>query len=161
MAGREKHVYPDPQDIIDGCRREGTFEGYARTLGIAGATLRHHCKKHGILQDCNDATRNTLSVVESEEVSEAEILRAELLEARQALRKDRKGEVQRERITRGIEHALSTVPPPSRAPKAKLRAVPSDEAHHRQLTAWSDWHGGEIVDPDAVNGLNEYSWDIM
>jgi hypothetical protein len=37
----------------------------------------------------------------------------------------------------------------------------SDGAHHRALALWSDFHGGEMVDPETLNGIQTYDWQIM
>jgi hypothetical protein len=100
------------------------------------------------------------ATVPTGEVTQEEVLKHENRELRAAARAGRKGDVQKERLTRSIETALLDHKPAPRPPIAK-RSPGSKEPHHRQLVMLSDWHGGEFVDVDAVNGLNDYSWEIM
>lgn len=91
-------------------------------------------------------------------VSREELLEAENRELRARLSKDRKGEVQSERVVKAVEEALKSHPP-----RARLGVKPPvvKGAHHSHLLLLSDFHGGEVVDPDVVSGTNRYSWEIM
>jgi hypothetical protein len=94
--------------------------------------------------------------------SREEILEAEVRELRQALQKDRKTAVADERLLQAIERALAAVPiNPSVPPAAERADSRNEDAHHRQVLILSDFHGGEVVDPEVVNGANDYNWDIM
>lgn len=94
-------------------------------------------------------------------IDRAEMLQAELREARHALTKGRKADVFNERLLAALGEAMSQVAPPV----VRVEPVPLtdrvDGAHHRQLVLLSDWHGGESVSRQQVNGLNEYDWEIM
>lgn len=91
-------------------------------------------------------------------VSREEILEQENRELRARLSKDRKGEVQSERVVKAVEEALKSHPP-----RARLGVKPPviKGAHHEHLLLLSDWHGGERVDPEVVSGTNSYDWEIM
>ena len=157
MAMKQQHVYPSDDEIVEGCARLGLAR-YAASLGIHKESLRGYIKKQGI-PACTVAVRK---VDPQEVVSREETLEQELRELRAFARRERKDEVRLERASAAIEGALALVPPPKRVGGEKPRHKATDKTpHHRQLTAWSDWHGGEIVDPEAVNGLNEYSWAVM
>jgi hypothetical protein len=93
-------------------------------------------------------------------VSRTDILEEENRELRSALGKQRKESVGAERVIQAIEQALTSVEPPKRRVPRPLPAAPKG-AHHRQLVCLSDFHGGEVVDPEVVQGLNEYDWQIM
>lgn len=109
-------------------------------------------------------------------VTREEILEEQLRELTRDRRRGRKAEVAEERLLQAIEEALATVTEQQSKPRflvtrdgAALADVfspgPSPDldpqAHHRQVVLLSDFHGGEVVDADAVNGLNSYDWDIM
>lgn len=158
-------TWPSDDDIVAGCAEHGTRAAYSDALGVKPTSLSNHLRRNPKLRDrVNKAlTKKPLKAtkaVPTGEVSREETLAAEVAELRSRARNQRKGDVDRERLTQSIESALGDVPLPSRVGSAP-RASRNPEAHHRQLVALSDWHGGEFVDPDAVNGLNEYSWDIM
>lgn len=95
------------------------------------------------------------------EVDQTDVLRAELKEARQALAKGRKSDVATQRMLAALTEGIEKVAPP----EVRVAPVPLtdriDGAHHRQLVLLSDWHGGEGVSRQQVNGLNEYDWEIM
>lgn len=96
----------------------------------------------------------------SGDVTREEMLEAELDDLRSQFRRDRRADVARERILVAIENHLAHAAPPRRA-SAAMAPRPSKTAKHRQLLCLSDFHGGEVVDPEVVNGLNSFSWDVM
>jgi transposase-like protein len=146
---------------VNGNVREG-----ARRMGIARATLNDHLDARGLKafwQETAAAARSgttTTAADPAAEVSREEILEAENRELRAALAKGRQGSVTARRIEEAVKLALETVPmpPPRPAPKASR---PGKDAHHVALLQLSDFHGGEDVNPEVVNGRNDYSWDIM
>lgn len=91
--------------------------------------------------------------------SEVEMLRDEVRRLRSATNKQTKRDVAEERILGAIEEAVNAVAP--QAGEALTAPEPDPQAHHRHLAIWSDWHGGEVVDRDAVGGLGSYSWEIQ
>ncbi len=95
------------------------------------------------------------------EVTREELQDAELRELRSAVTAQRKSSVAEERLLQAIEMALATVKPPPVRSSAKPASTLSAKAHHRQVLVLSDFHGGEVVDRDAVNGTNTYDWAIQ
>lgn len=95
----------------------------------------------------------------AEEVDREEILEQENRELRTALRKGRKNTIREERLNQAIERALENVVP------IRVETAPAppagDGAHHRHMLVLSDFHGGEVVDRESVNGHNSYDWQIM
>jgi len=129
--------------------------GLARELGVHRSTLRDYLAGNGL-------SRVVASPVlgEPDDVSREDLLEAELKELRRALGKRRKSSVAEERIVLAVEAALETVTPPAVTVQPPA-TEPDPEAHHRQVLLLSDFHGGEVVDRDGVNGLNSYGWEIQ
>jgi transposase-like protein len=151
--------WPADDELLALVQQEGSINAAAARLGMADKTLRSRFVRRGLLDQAKAITQ-TPTELNTGEVSREEILEAENRELRLALAKDRKTSVRSERVVGAIERALKDVPPPNRARAAKAPQVDSD-AHHCQFLMLSDFHGGEVVDPDVVNGLNSYDWQIM
>lgn len=130
----------------------------AQALGVSETSIRRISRRHGI--EFRYATPGPMPVAETpDEITREELLEAELTELRRQTSKTRKADVHAERITRSVEEALRNVPPPSRAAAASAPKEPKG-AHHRQMVLLSDFHGGEVVDPEIVDGY-EYDWRVM
>lgn len=127
----------------------------ADKFGVSEAAVRRFLKKHGL-----QTNRAVASPVEVVEVSREEQLEQENRELRARLAAERKQSVREERVTQAIEEAVASVRP-ARVKVTKVPKPAGKQARHRHLLVLSDWHGGERVEREAVNGLNEYSWDIM
>src|ERR1039458_2464663 len=155
------YTWPTDDEVVKGIAEVGSRTAYARNLGVGQSTLSQHISRRPKLKTRVDKALekahalHAKKLVPTGEVSQEELLLAEVAELRSGAKRDRKGEVERERLARSIEDALGVVAPPDRVGPATIKPR-NPEAHHRQLVAFSDWHGGEVVDPDAVNGLNEY-----
>lgn len=52
------------------------------------------------------------------------------------------------------------IPKPKIPPKIDLKEGKKIDVRDA-VTIWSDWHGSEVVDPDQVEGRNEYNSEIM
>ena len=173
MARGFAHEWPKDDDIVAGCLEYGSKTAYTQgALNRAASTFARWLRviRPDLDARIDAALKEAVPVgkkravpmhAPGDDISREEILELEVKELRSNARRDRKGEVEKERLTRSIEQALKDIAPPRRVGGAKIRKLGSLEPHHRQLLAISDWHGGEIVDPAQVNGLNEYSWDIM
>jgi hypothetical protein len=102
-------------------------------------------------------TRSKLST-DSElegEVSREEILEQEIRELRGGGRRSRQADVHVERVALAIERNTRAVPP------IAVRPSHDDHGHpHTHELVLSDLHYGEHVDPEQVNGLNEYTPEI-
>lgn len=92
---------------------------------------------------------------EEDGVTEADILRAELKELRQKVNKARTVDVQAERVLQEVQSAVQAAPPKY----SPLVIEDYDGRPHSQALLFSDTHAGEIVDSEAVNGINHYDWD--
>lgn len=128
-------------------------------MNIPRPTLKAHLDRQGI-PAAKGTTPITLSEPDpSDEVSEVEILRQRVKELESVGRRDRKEQVQEERITRAVLDAINTAPP-GYAPKPVKKTKPSKEGHEFVLLL-SDTHAAEIVSLEETNGINAYDWAIM
>jgi len=97
------------------------------------------------------------TVVPTGVIDETEMLRAEVRELRTHARAHRGLDVQAERLVQEVRDQV--VP-------ADVRYERPEVAHgegktHVQVLLLSDLHIGEIVVPEAVNGLNVYNWEVF
>ena len=113
-------------------------------FGVARRTVSDFCKKNGIkAPDKSYYTKEAIAALETEEVSQEEILDSQNRELKAALRKKQKESVASARIVAAVEDALNNI-----EPRRKFKAVEpkgKDNAHHRQMVLLSDFHGGEYV----------------
>jgi DNA repair exonuclease SbcCD nuclease subunit len=89
--------------------------------------------------------------------TELELLKAELAEARTAQRKHRTIDVQAERLL----HEVRELVVPADVKYETPDVAEGDGKAHMQVLLLSDLHVGEVVEPEAVNGLNEYNWEVF
>ena len=138
--------------------RDGAHLGQlARELQVARSTLRDYLDRHNLrVEAAVDPSR----IPQHGTISTEELQAEEIRQLRRALSKQRRGDVSTERIVAAVEQALADVEHPVTF-TAPSPSEPSRTAHHRHVAVWSDWHGGENVDPETVNGLNDYDWQIM
>jgi len=116
----------------------------AEELGVARSTLDHWLKR-------------PTPDEESDAVSELEMVKAELTDVKRAYKKARTLDVQAERVLAEIADAVRAEPV-----KYKPMQVPDGELHaHTQALLLSDTHAGEVVDSEAMNGMNVYNWAVM
>lgn len=128
-----------------------SYRRIAAALGCDKGTVSEYVRRH-----FPDRVR-TQHEVPGGDPTETELLRAELKEARAAARSHRSIDVQAERLLREIQ---STVVPAEPVYEPPERAEGSGHPHVHVLLL-SDLHVGEVVDREAVNGLNEYNWSIL
>ena len=159
MKGLEKD-WPDDQALVDDIVRVGSVSAYAESVGRSRSTVQAHVRKRGLTDAVKDAMRARREAYEAPEgVSELDILRQRVKELESRSRMDLKDSVQEERVLQAVEQAVSSVKPPARV--IPIERARKKHGYHRQLVAFSDWHGGEVVDREAMNGLNEYTWEVM
>ena len=148
---------PRREDILARLARGESVSFIARQLKVPRTTLRSYLET---VPPADKPTVAPLPKVEDSGVSELDMVRAELIDARRALSRLRSSDVDAERRHVAIVEALADVRPsyvrPLNPPPKQSKA-----AHHCQALLLSDFHGGERVSRHAVNGLNEYDWDIM
>src|SRR5665213_2081831 len=158
MAGKNKYLRPSTDELRQELKIHGTVTAYANALGIPRPTVAHWFTEAGVA--AKPRKIKAAKPVLGTQVSREEILEQENRELRAAVSGERKTEVRRERYITAIERALEHVTAPPALDVPPLKAHPTDVAHHRALLLLSDAHGGEQVKPSAVNGLNEYDFDI-
>jgi hypothetical protein len=154
--------------IITTWRDVGSITGTSAALGHDPKTVRKVILEAGLDPTTghratggrNGVTASPARAPAEGAVTEEELLREENRELLAALRRGRRSDVRDERIIAAVEAALADVKP-SVTFTADQRVAPSDAAHHRYVAMWSDWHGGENVDPETVMGVNDYDWEIM
>lgn len=113
----------------------------AAQLGVARTTLRDWLARQ---------------TIERPTVDDVDLLKAELKDLKQRVKKTHTEDVQAERVFREIQEAITAAP----VKYTPLEVEIGGSRPHAQALLLSDTHAGEIVVPEAVNGLNEYSWDI-
>lgn len=86
-----------------------------------------------------------------------ELLAAELNDLRKRVNKQRSLDVQAERVLLQIQDTIRPAEPLYTAPAP----APPGKKRHVQALILSDLHCGEVVVPEAVNGLNEFNWDVL
>ena len=161
MAGKNKYERPTDAELVAALEEYGTVSAYARALDIPRPTVQHWFESEGLRAAGKAKAVKAKPATLGTQVSREEVLDQENRELRAALSGERKAEVKRERILVAIERALEGTTPPAGLDVPPLKPHPSDTPHHRALLLLSDAHGGEVVKPAAVNGLNEYDYDIM
>lgn len=120
----------------------------------AGSTKTQVAMQYGVGRT---TLRDWLNKQENEpRVEDNDVLMAELKDLRKRVAKQHSTDVQSERVFREIQDTIKAAP--------VVYAPPAlddfDGKPHAQALLLSDTHAGEIVVPEAVNGLNEYNWDI-
>lgn len=88
--------------------------------------------------------------------TELELKAAEVTQLKAQLRRSNKASIGDERVLRSIESAIGRVEP-IYVPKFAPIKASTKVAHHRQFALWSDWHYGEVVDGEQMNGINEFN----
>lgn len=146
-------LLPHKDAIAEALTAGTSGENLARTYGVAPSTMRTFIAQQKL-------TRAAQTTTATEGPSREDILAAENGELRAALRSRKKTAVADERLLLAMQSAIDAVPPrPLPVPERRPKRV--GDAHHRQVLLLSDFHGGEVVDRDVLNGLNEYDWEIM
>lgn len=93
-----------------------------------------------------------------DEVSPEELQAAELKELRSQVKQARSGEVAFQKLTNLLSEQINAkVPKHKPAPKQRSRAMTT----HRMALQYSDTHAAEVVNPEEINGINSYNWDVM
>src|ERR1035437_2558476 len=149
MARGFAHEWPKDDDIVAGCLEYGSKTAYTQgALNRAASTFARWLRviRPDLDARIDAALKEAVPVgkkravpmhAPGDDISREEILELEVKELRSNARRDRKGEVEKERLTRSIEQALKDIAPPRRVGGAKIRKLGSLEPHHRQLLAIS------------------------
>lgn len=149
--------------IVEGLARGVAKDHIAFEIGASPTTLRRYIKTHVDPEDVADlASTFAQDTPDPDHVTREQLLEHEVKDLRQRVRRDTTANVANERIMREIEAALGDPPPRFDPPDPTWLGTGSEGFHrHVQAALFSDLHGGEVVDPAGVDGLNEYSWSIM
>lgn len=147
------------EDQIRGWVEEGkTAAWIADQLEAGHTTLRSWLRKRDLKTKTAVQQANGGRVIYTDPESEAEILRQQLEEARRTIRNIRASTTANARIAQEIRAAMPE------AAEVRFQAPPVRETKlwhpHAHVGLVSDLHAFEVVDPVAVNGLNEYNWEI-
>jgi len=129
---------------LDAYKKYGSMSKAAEALGMAKTTFNSHYHKA--------SAANT-----SDPITKIEVLEAEKGNLQREVKRLESERVTDQRIKDWVfELAASKPQPPAWVGKASKKG---------RTTGWptlmiSDWHYGEVVDPDQVYGLNEYNVEI-
>lgn len=160
MARRIPWDYEELVEFASECASVGDLAALVSErwdVHVSSSTLSNHLGRH---RDVKSRVFAAFTAEGEGVISRADILEEENRELRLALNRQRRESVGAERVIQAIELALADLKPPSRKSFAPVKSEPG-KPHHRQMILLSDFHGGEVVDPDVVQGLNEYDWQIM
>lgn len=130
-----------------------------RAAVVLGASQRELAKQFGVARSTMQdwLKTNHIEVKPPTPELDADILKAEVKDLRAQARKVTDTNVQFERVLKEIQSAVLAAPVEYVAPDTVL----TEHKPHVQTLLLSDLHAGEVVDPEAINGLNEYNWDIL
>lgn len=131
----------------------------AQAFGCSTMPIRNWRRRNGYVAPIVQPTRTNVPQQAPEGPTREEMLADEVKQLRARERRSNKRSIGDERVLRAIEAAITSVEPvrlPLVHPGPQQRATNAD-AHHRQAAIWSDWHYGETVDREQMNGLNEFS----
>lgn len=132
----------------------GTCRSIARQLGCHNMTVDKFAREHfPELLVRKPGPRVTLT----EQPSREELLEAELKELRAHHRTHRSVDVQAERLLQEVREQVTPAAVQYEAPEH----AEGTGRTHMQVLLLSDLHVGEVVLPEAVNGLNEYNWEVF
>jgi len=139
--------------VKDFLARGNSNDEIARACEVSESTVRRFRRRHGL--SASTLTRRAdVALTIDEEVKDAE-----LKELRKLVRRNRRAEVSEERVIRALEDAAKNTP---RRPTDMAKPGPIIAgAHHSQAVLLSDWHAGETVDSEQMNGINEFSFEIL
>lgn len=136
---------PSTEEILAAVQEHGSITKAAPVLGHHERTIRRWLK-------AADA-----DIPKPEGPTREEILEAEVKDLRKRATKNRSLDVQAERVLQDIAMTLRPAEPIYQAPPPLSPGTKS----HVQALILSDLHCGEVVEPEAVNGLNEFNWDVL
>lgn len=148
-----KIAWPSDDDLVSLIAEHGSMASAARALSMSASTLKDHLARRGL----GGAAAPQRAVQAAEGPTREEILESEVRELRKRVGKQRSVDVQAERVLQEIEATIRPVEPIYEAPALAERG----QKRYAQALILSDLHCGEVVVPEAVNGLNEFNWDVL
>lgn len=139
---------PSNQEIAAAVREHGSIVKAAPVLGYHERTIRRWMKADNF---------TALLPPVHEGPTREEILEAEVKDLRRRTSRTRSVDIQAERVLQEIAATLRPAEPVYVPPAPSHVGAKS----HVQALVLSDLHCGEVVAPEAVNGLNEFNWDVL
>lgn len=149
-------AWPNDEELVALVRLQGSKAAAARALGVSVTAFKDHLSRRGISPTGEITTTKPIDP-EAGPTSE-ELLQAELKDLRKRVNRQRSVDVQAELV---LEEVRSTIRPAEPMYKAPKPAPAGANKHHVQALLLSDLHAGEVVNAEAVNGLNEFNWDVL
>ncbi len=146
---------PNLDDIRAAIEANVSYIDIAEGYGVHESAIRRFAAKHSLKRPVPVKKVVTFTPPQAE-VSREETLAAENAELKRHLKRARSIDVQAERVLQSIETAVKSAPPQFNGSLPSGRVTP--HVHNLLL---SDLHYGEVVDPEQVNGLNEYNVDVL
>jgi hypothetical protein len=161
-AATTKYDWPDTEEFVKIYVEGGyTYAAISDVVGAPIGTVASHISSDpGLRKGIKEAkaAQKIKRASVGEPVNELELVRHERDEALRAVSKARGEEVATERVIQSLERGISAAKPTY---KPKKQTVHHNIDAHTLVLLFSDAHAGEQVNREAVNGLNEYNWQIM
>lgn len=145
----ESQLDPHLLEIMVSLKAGESQRALAKRYGVARSTLQHWLSQ-------NDLAAAPVPDNGSR-IKDVDVLEAELKELRAAAKKEYTLDLQAERVLRDVRSAVQAAPIKWDPPLDIL----VETNNHVMVLLLSDTHAGEVVVPEAVNGLNEYNWAIL
>lgn len=158
MGDHVQHQWPDDEAIIALVKESGNQTAAARRLGVSRSTLQAHLSRRNLLDRAVPAPPLPTPAPPPEAgPTKEELQEAELKDLRRRVNRQRSVDVQAERVLQDIRDTIRPAEPMYKPPTGKVKGG----KRHVQALLLSDLHCGEVVVPEAVNGLNEFNWEVL
>lgn len=131
----------------------------ARACSVAVTTLKDYIARDKELSAITPTTAAPAFDPEAltGSVDETELLRHEVQRLKNALKRNRKVDIELEKIQVAVAEAVDQLPMGYRPPPL---LEPGNSQGTTGVLLFSDLHLGEVVDAEAMNGFNEYNTEI-
>ena len=151
----------DVEDVRHALEEAGQIRGAAMRLGISETTLRTWARRTGFdLSPYRQPSGRSPAVqlsLDPEERRVTQRLQDEVTALRRQLRDaDRRSNLYEDLIELARECWQPYAPSPLVPPPTHETETVEDA-----ILAWADWHGGEVVDYDVMQGCNAYDLTLM
>jgi hypothetical protein len=150
----------DLEWITDWIARGNTNQQIADACESSESAIRRFRRKHRLASPRTSSTRDYAAKAD-DGPSREELLDAEVRELRRHVRRNRRAEVAEERVLQAIESAFADTSYVSAFADMPTPADEPEGAHHSQAVLLSDWHAGEVVDPEQMNGINTFNFATL
>lgn len=140
------------QAVVDAVARHGNCLAAAKATGVAESTLKHRYRK------AVNAGYKASADIEPEAEKKVRLLEDRCRSLEQQVRKEDRDDTLDRWIRSelfGLRNSTPTPPGWVNAPGRMSKSSPGTP-----FLALGDWHFGETVNPDEIDGLNEYNLEI-